>query len=315
MTTANSSFHSEFGGLWTDRLDAKSEIKRRARAGEITLDDEVLLEQWVENGFVILPGAVEPELCALLASELEAIFREGSDTVFYQEPEAPPGQSSPVPRGLPPSRMRLVDLYGASLSAAKILLSQRIAQFLKLVFGEAPLCFQGLTFEMGSEQGLHQDTAYVVVDRPLELAAAWVALEDVAEGSGELAYLVGSHRLPDWKFGGNSKHWDSAQHGTEDHDNWSKWLVRKSEELGFGKKLFRPVMGDVLIWSADLVHGGSPVGDRTLTRRSLVGHYCPASRTPHYFNYLQDREKVPFQSGFYSSAYYSTAALRASLTS
>jgi len=304
-TSSTPRFHSEFGGLWTDREDAEVELQRRIQSGSVTQDQEYLLRQWMANGYVILEGAVDDKLCARLAGELEDIFTNGSDIALYQVPEAPPGTGSHVPPGLPAERMRLVDMYGFSRLAAEVLMAPALSGFLKLIFDEDPLCFQGLTFEQGSGQGLHQDTAYVVVDKPLELAATWVALEDIREGSGELMYVEGSHRLPDWKFGGNSKHWDPMIHGDDTHTEWAHWLVRKSEELGLQKKIFRPKRGDVLVWSADLVHGGSPVGDRTLSRRSIVGHYCPASRTPHYFSYMPEQQtKMPFATGFFSSAYF-----------
>lgn len=304
-TSSTPRFHSDFGGLWTDREDAHSELQRRVRDGSIDQDQEYLLRQWMANGYVILEGAVDDKLCARLAAELADIFKNGSDVALYQVPEAPPGSGVHVPPGLPAERMRLVDMYGFSRLAAEVLMAPAVESFLRLIFEDDPLCFQGLTFEQGSGQGLHQDTAYVVVDRPLELAATWVALEDIREGSGELMYVEGSHRLPDWKFGGDSKHWDPMVHGDETHTEWSQWLVRKSEEMGLERKIFRPSRGDVLVWSADLVHGGSPVGDRSLSRRSIVGHYCPASRTPHYFSYMPDRQsKMPFHSGFFSSAYF-----------
>jgi phytanoyl-CoA hydroxylase len=297
-------FHSDFGGLWTDRTDVFEELSRRQREGLITDDQEYLLRFWVANGYVILEGAVNHLLCDQLSSELEDIFTNGSELAKYQPPDAAPGSSSPVPPGLQPERMRLVDLYGATRTAAEVLMSPAINDFLRLIFDQAPLCFQGLTFEQGSGQGLHQDTAYVVVDKPLELAAAWVALEDIQEGSGELMYIIGSHRLPDWKFGGDSKHWDPSVHGNEAHNEWGKWIVRKSEEMGLERRIFRPKKGDVLVWSADLVHGGSPISDKSLSRRSIVGHYCPVERQPHYFSYMDNRLKVPFNEGFFSSAYY-----------
>jgi hypothetical protein len=298
-------YRSNFGGLWTDRIDAIELLANRVNSGRINQDQEYLLKHWIENGYVILEGAVEQSVCTELAEELAKVFANGSDTVLYQDPEAPPGIAKTVPPGLPAERMRLVDLYGASRLAADVLTSPAITEFLRIVFDEDPLCFQGLTFEQGSGQGLHQDTAYVVVDKPLELAAAWVALEDIQEGSGELMYVDGSHRLPDWNFGGNSKHWDPALHGQDSHTDWSKWLIRKSEELGLEKKIFRPKKGDVFIWSADLVHGGSPVGDKNLSRRSMVGHYCPVGRVPHYFDYLPNQAaKVPYKNGFFSSSYY-----------
>jgi hypothetical protein len=297
--------HSDFGGLWTDRIDAVNEVSNRLQTGQINQDQEYLLRNWMRDGYVILEGAVSPQLCAQLAQELETIFKNGSDSVLFQDPEAPPGVANTVPPGLPPERMRLVDMYGASKVAADILMAPAVRDFLKLIFESAPLCFQGLTFEQGSGQGLHQDTAYVVIDKPLELAAAWVALEDVQEGSGELMYVNGSHRIPEWKFGGDSKHWNPDVHGHESHTEWSKWLIRIAEEMGLEKKIFRPKRGDVLIWSADLVHGGSPVGDKSLSRRSLVGHYCPVNRSPHYFSYLPQRAvRAPYKGGYFSSSYY-----------
>ena len=304
MQAQGVTYRSDFGGLWTDRIDADEEIERRYLRGEVDFDQHYLLKQWLRDGYVILEGAVDHSLCDELADELARVFRDGSSEALYQPPDAPAGTGSPVPAGLPPDRMRLVDLYGVSNSAARILMSPAIQEFLRLVFERPPLCFQGLTFECGSGQGLHQDTAYVVVDRPLELAASWVALEDIKPGSGELMYVAGSHTLPDWKFGGDSKHWDPLVHGDDEHSEWAKWLIRTSEERHLEKRLFRPSKGDVLIWSADLVHGGSPVSDRSLSRRSIVGHYCPVDRSPHYFEYLEGRVKKPFQGGFYSSAYY-----------
>ena len=47
--------------------------------------------------------------------------------------------------------------------------------------------------------------------------------------------------------------------------------------------------GDVLLWHADLYHGGSNVLDEKLTRNSIVGHYCPVTSRPNFFNYSNDR--------------------------
>lgn len=299
-------FRSEFGGLWTDRHDAERVLDslRDSLGDELT----TLLEHWLEHGYVIIEGAVSPELCRALGDEIRGIYENGSNVHIAQNPlEGGTGRRNVEP-GTSPDRMRIVDMYANSELARDVLLAPRISEFLRTIFGELPLLFQGLTFEMGSQQGLHQDTAYVVVDRPMELAAAWVALEDIEVGSGELMYLDGSHRMPEWKFGGTSKHFDPSRHSSQEHDEWAMHLIRRGEELGMTKKLFRPKCGDVLIWSADLVHGGSPQENEHLTRRSIVGHYCPASANPHYFDYMDDRHKVPTAHGMMSSAYFDIAA-------
>jgi ectoine hydroxylase-related dioxygenase (phytanoyl-CoA dioxygenase family) len=48
------------------------------------------------------------------------------------------------------------------------------------------------------------------------------------------------------------------------------------------KKSFLGKAGDVLIWHADLAHGGAPIKNVGQTRHSLVTHFCPASDEPFY---------------------------------
>jgi len=297
------SFRSDFGGLWTDRSDAEEVLASLIKQG-MSADLADRVKFWMKHGYVILERAVDVALCEKLRLELHDIYKFGNENFLIQDPTAAPGTGSPVVPNIEADRMRIVDMYGRSNNALNVLLAPQIKEFLSTVFSADPLLFQGLTFEKGSGQGLHQDTAYVVLDKPMELAATWIALEDISPESGELMYLDGSHKMPDWKFGGNSKHYDPDQHDALEHDEWSKNLIRKGEELGFEKKIFRPNQGDVLIWSADLVHGGSPVGDKNLTRRSIVGHYCPVEVNPHYFSYMEGRKKFQFEDAFVSSAYY-----------
>ena len=75
--------------------------------------------------------------------------------------------------------------------------------------------------------------------------------------------------------------------------------------MGLEERTFLPKKGDVLIWSADLAHGGSPATDPSLTRKSLVGHYCPDRVDPFYFKLRPDRRtKVGSDGGRYCSYHY-----------
>jgi hypothetical protein len=66
---------------------------------------------------------------------------------------------------------------------------------------------------------------------------------------------------------------------------------------------FAPRRGDVLIWSADLVHGGSSEMDPDSTRRSLVTHYCPVDREPEYFAFWKHSGRRRHDSGGYYCYY------------
>jgi len=207
--------------------------------------------------------------------------------------------------------MRVLDIHAVRPEALTLLFAPAIVRFLHLIFDRDPLLFQSLTFECGSEQGIHQDTAYVVVHPPLELAAAWIALEDVKEGSGELQYYEGSHRLPEYLFSGEYKHFNGGRDGADQHKEWEGLLHTNSREMRLPLRTFLPKRGDVLIWAADLAHGGASVVDRSLTRRSLVGHYCPIGALPNYFTYRDDRSTtVATTGGAYSSEYYELGGAR-----
>lgn len=299
----DSAYFSRFGGLWTDRHDAGAEVERRLEAGLISQADAEQLRSWMTHGYVILERAVDPAACDRLRADLDRAFAEGDERLLVRSP-AHEG-FEPLTAGVDTERARVLDVYAFYESARAALFSEPIARFLTLVFDDAPVLFQSLTFEKGSQQALHQDTAFVVTTSPLEFAASWIALEDIQPGSGELVYLDGSHRAPEYLYGGRHKHWDAERDGEGEHDEWRRQLYADAERMGLQERTFLPRKGDVLIWSADLAHGGSPVADPSLTRKSLVGHYCPNRVDPFYFKLRPDRRaKGAFDGGFYSSKYY-----------
>ena len=303
MGDITTNFYSQFGGLWTDRQDALSELERRKTSGDLSDDEAAALESWMAKGYVILENAVPAEDCDALAAEIASAWREGAEDLLTQ----PPGthETGPPNPDTPPHQMRIVDVYTARPVALKVLLAPKIVRFLNLIFDAEPLLFQGLTFECGSEQGIHQDSAYVVVNSPMEFVASWTALEDIQPDSGELQYYEGSHRLPEYLFSGEHKSWDPNRDGIDQHDEWAQLLHVNSHRLNFPLKTFRPKKGDTLIWSADLAHGGARVTERSRTRRSQVGHYCPEGISPNYFRYRADRRhKVRVAGGWISSEYY-----------
>ena len=133
-----------------------------------------------------------------------------------------------------------MDAYVFYESARAALFSDAIVRFLRIVFDDAPMLFQSLTFEKGSQQALHQDTEFVVTASPLEFAASWTALEDIRPGSGELMYLDGSHRLPEFLFSGKYKHWNEKRDGEAQQAEWRGHVQRHAERMGLEEKTFLP---------------------------------------------------------------------------
>jgi phytanoyl-CoA hydroxylase len=304
MSATAPTYRSDFGGLWTDRSDVSEQIERRLAAGDITAAQAQQLRFWVENGYIVLEGAVPSEAIDRFRDDIARAFEQGDERLLIRTPENPHGYG-PLRAGTSPVRARVVDPFAYNDAARDLLFAEPIVDWLRLVFEDDPLLFQSLSYDRGSEQGMHQDTAYVVVSSPLELAASWIALEDIRPGSGELMYYEGSHRLPEYKFSGRYKHWNPGRDGEEQHNEWARLLNENAEKRGMPRRTFLAKKGDVLIWSADLVHGRAPVDDDDLTRRSLVGHYCPRRVEPNWFTYREDRfAVVPWKGGWMASEHY-----------
>ncbi|WP_207212482.1 phytanoyl-CoA dioxygenase family protein, partial [Sphingobium cupriresistens] len=229
------SFHSKYGGLWIDRSDWQQEIQARG----LNLQQKAQVEKFASDGYIILEGAASHELVDAFQQRIETSFRDGNSDIIYQS------HRDYITKRLdhPADRMggRVLDAFVALPQALDLFHVPALFDFLRLIFDADPLLFQSLSFDQGSQQGLHQDTAYVVVQQPLQLAACWIALEDVQPGSGELFYAPGSHRLPDWNFGGDRKHWSMAEDGQETHNLWGahrscprRWCRNRQSTAGSG---------------------------------------------------------------------------------
>src|SRR5262245_28277455 len=72
-------YHSRFGGLWTDRLDAERVLAERQASGALSRDDLGRLAFWREQGFWIEKGAVSVEVVERLKAELAALAEDRSD--------------------------------------------------------------------------------------------------------------------------------------------------------------------------------------------------------------------------------------------
>lgn len=289
-------FYSRFGGLWTDRRDAAAVLDQKAAGDPAVAALHDKLAFFIENGYVILEGAVSHAAVDAYKHALQDAAQTDSTALVASVPVYGPQDKDVVPLAqadLNAPLTKVLDTYVHLPSALELSFAEPIVKFLTAVFEGGILAFQGLHFERGSTQAVHQDTAYVVLEKPMNLCATWVALEDVQPGSGELMYYPGSHRLPDWLYSGAYKHYNHERDKHEEHMAHLKALVDRSQERGLKLETFLPKKGDALVWAADLAHGGSQIGDPALTRRSLVTHYTSASTLPYYFRFLpSERKKI-----------------------
>lgn len=133
------------------------------------------------------------------------------------------------------------------------------------LYGRRPIPFQTLNFERGSQQRLHADSIHFDSVPSGLMCGVWVALEDVGPDQGPVTYVPGSHRFPPVA--------SMLRYDGEPFD-YDRYEDAVAEQVA-GRPIvqFHAEPGDVLVWAADLLHGGAPVVDAHSTRASQVTHY------------------------------------------
>jgi hypothetical protein len=296
-------FHSKFGGLWVDRTDAAQELERRLKKKTLSRELGEQVARFTADGYLIIRSAVDSGLVDRIAATMTKAFEQGDGRLRYQADtdDVMKLEGKTDPRG-----KRIIESHAVLPEVRDAFASTRIVEFLTAIFDQPPVLAQSLIFQMGSEQPHHRDTTFVRFVEPLCMVGCWIALEDVRSGSGELSYIVGSHRLPDFEYSNGKK--DGIEVPPDELHRSLRWLVEESDRRGLARQLFHPRKGDALIWHADLAHGGSPITDRSLTRQSLVGHLCPRSvRRTDQPPTTPRRQHGPIQ---YSSTYYDIDAVK-----
>jgi hypothetical protein len=154
----------------------------------------------------------------------------------------------------------------------KFFKNEGLLQLFKYLLGEEIIPFHTIHFLEGSEQKAHSDSIHMSTEPEGYLIAAWIALEATDENNGPLFYYPGSHKLPylsclDYESGNNN--WLIGGKYSRYEDKVEEIVASKT----FEKKYFHAEPGDVLIWHANLLHGGDPIKKQGRTRKSMVSHY------------------------------------------
>jgi hypothetical protein len=298
---------SRFGGLWTDHGNALDIVEGKLDLGVISAGQAALLRQWITQGYVVLKRAIADNVLDPACEELERAYGGLMPDLRFAIHGV--GQSVPWSAEARTNPAKALDLHWHSAAVRDLIFAPAILDFLQLIFERRALASQTLGFWRGSQQSGHQDSAYVNYSLPLQFAASWIALEDVRPGAGELFYHAGSHRIGEYRFLHRFKGVEEAARlgavGPEVDRQIQEHIARIAlQAAGLGLRTERLIAGrgDVLLWAADLAHGGSPISSEH-TRKSMVTHYCPADCAPSYFE--KSACAVGGHGGnFYSSSHY-----------
>jgi ectoine hydroxylase-related dioxygenase (phytanoyl-CoA dioxygenase family) len=127
-----------------------------------------------------------------------------------------------------------------------------------------------LPYWVSTEKGWHQDN---VLSNPIagnNYVGVWVALEDISAEAGPFQLIPGSHK---WDVDAERIYQDQyGEPGIKPHYDL---LQEEIDKRGIDNIFtFLPKKGDAVIWHGKLIHRGAEPLNRSLTRKSLIGHYC-----------------------------------------
>ncbi len=291
--------------LWTDTPYALQRVLGLRQARQITDPERNELTHFINHGWLVMPAAIPPDLIDKFAADVRHHHTHPGKFLTTDHRNNKPELKL---SGATPDRFEsLFDLYVNLPSARAVCLHPRLSRFLSLVLGTKPVVNQQLLFQRSNGHPVHQDTSIVAMEDPMLLVASWIALEDVVEGSGELAFYDRSHRLPHYLFNDGTKRMDAAR---DDRNRYAAELEAACLREGMQYRRFLAKKGDVFFWTADLVHLSHP---RTMpgdaSRLSCVTHYHPTNTSPFWFRFHPDRRHtIEFgERGTYVSMHYDLA--------
>jgi hypothetical protein len=238
---------------WLDRPGAAEALSEADTSG-IPEAVAAKLPGWVEEGFLVLEGFFDAGRVDEINDEVDRLLDTGAIDYHYR------GE-------------RIVDAFKRSEAVRGALTDQGLTRLLEFLLGREVSLFQSINFFEGSEQRAHSDSFHMTTEPIGYLIAIWVALEDVAPDAGPVFYYPGSHRLPyvmSEDLDGERSRLFLAEGKQERYEDR---IDQEVAEAGLAPVDFLARKGDVLVWHANLLHGGRPIERAGTTRRSLVAHY------------------------------------------
>jgi ectoine hydroxylase-related dioxygenase (phytanoyl-CoA dioxygenase family) len=249
---------------WLDQPNAFEEVDSRLHRNELSAADAELCRYWSTNGYVILRNLIDDQILDSVWEAYERAIRAGK---IKLEPESA-GENDPHPG-------RYLNPHKKIGALCKILKHTELLRSIRLLMEREPKPLQTIFAHKGSQQGLHSDSIHMTTYPLGYLTAAWIAFEDIHPDCGPLVYYPGSHRLP-YVFSKDVgiSETDFRNDGYAPYRaRYEPYIRQLVEEHQIEPHYFHAKKGDVLIWHANLIHGGSPRRILDFSRHSLVCHF------------------------------------------
>ena len=239
---------------WLDAPDAGSSLEADPRLQQFPPDVRNALRQWPSKGYVILRGCFSIDEVGAINNEVDRLIRDKVVDFNF-------------------TGRKIMFAFRHSALLRDVVHDERLTAVLDFMLGKRMKPFQSINFLTGSEQAAHSDSIHMTTYPLGYLAAAWIALEEMTTDNGPLVFYPGSHKLP-YLLNGTYDHGGNAfVIGDEAYARYEQEVAMAIDQGHFERHEFLARPGDVLIWHANLLHGGKKMGISGASRKSMAVHY------------------------------------------
>lgn len=216
-------------------------------------EDKKSIMGFNDAGFCVLKNYIASELVDAVNTEIDTLLRSGKVKFGYGG--------------------KIMFAIHSSELLNSIGNNKTLHELLSVLLGGNSVLFQSINFIRGSEQDTHSDSIHMTTYPLGGLLGVWIALEDVTDENGPLHYYPGSHKLPYYLNKDYDNEGSALFIGSKSYSAYERMIEKKIAEQGLKKEIFRAKKGDLLIWHANLFHGGEKHRNPEATRKSMVLHY------------------------------------------
>jgi len=238
---------------WLDTGDSRELTPARTEFGSFSPGVQQSLLAWSEKGYLVVDGFFSPAVADQIQQEADKLESTGKLHPTHDN--------------------KLLFANRLSPEIRMITYDKRLMRLLSFILDKEVVPFQTINFKHGSNQRAHSDSIHMTTYPLGYLIAVWIALEDTQPDNGPLFYYPGSHRLPYLLNSDFNEGETALQLGKKDYVDYEDRIEQQIKELSLQPEVFLAKKGDLLIWHANLIHGGIPVRNPALTRKSMVIHY------------------------------------------
>ncbi|CAA7386028.1 hypothetical protein CHRY9393_00318 [Chryseobacterium fistulae] len=220
---------------------------------KLSEENKLSVDNYDANGYLILKNYLSSDVVDQINSEIEKLMENGTLKFRYGN--------------------KLMFAIHYSEIIKNIGDDKNLIDFLSILLDGRAKLFQSINFIKGSQQKTHSDSIHMTTYPLGGLLGVWIALENVDENNGALHYIPQTHKLPYFLNSDYDNEGDLLKIGNKSYKAYEEFLENKVKELGLKKEIFNAQKGDLLIWHANILHGGEPHLDKKRTRKSLVYHF------------------------------------------